>query len=94
MPVEVRRSGPDIEQLHRLQWRDEPCASGSAPKNGPWFVSTMRARFGGFGALTAADSAMNAATVPIWSVGLKRRSKPIVVEGFELMDLPQSEPAT
>ena len=25
---------------------------------------------------------------------MKRRSKPIVVEGFELIDLPQSEPAT
>ena len=28
------------------------------------------------------------------SVGLKRRSNPIVVEGFELIALPQSEPAT
>ena len=54
----------------------------------------MRVRFGGFGALIDADSAMNAATVAICSVGLNRRSKPIVVEGFELIDLPQSEPAT
>ena len=69
-------------------------ASGSAPTNGPRFASTMRPRFGGFGALIAADSAMNAATSVIWSVGLKRRSKPIVVEGFEHIDLPQREPAT
>ena len=29
-----------------------------------------------------------------WSVGLKRRSKPIVVDAFELIASPQSEPAT
>ena len=30
----------------------------------------------------------------IWSAGLKRRSKPIVDDAFELIALPQSEPAT
>ena len=29
-----------------------------------------------------------------WSVGLKRRSKPIVVDGFEHIALPHSDPAT
>ena len=43
---------------------------------------------------TAAESAMNALTSEIWSDGLNRRSKPIVVDGFELIALPQSEPAT
>ncbi len=37
---------------------------------------------------------MNASTTPIWSIGLKRRSNPIVVDAFELMPLPQSDPAT
>ena len=64
------------------------------PANGPRLASTMRARFGGFGALIAAESAMNSSTSVSCRVGLKRRSKPIVVDGFELIDLPQSEPAT
>ena len=32
--------------------------------------------------------------VVVRGAGLKRRSKPIVVEAFELIALPQSEPAT
>ena len=54
----------------------------------------MRARFGGFGAETPADSAMNAPTSDSASIGLKRRSKPIVVDARELIEVPQSEPAT
>ena len=54
----------------------------------------MRARLGGFGAETPADSAMNAPTSENASIGLKRRSKPMVVDTRELMDVPQSEPAT
>ena len=54
----------------------------------------MRDRFGGFGALIDAESATNARASGNWSVGLNRRSKPIVVEPFELIDLPQSDPAT
>ena len=50
--------------------------------------------FGGFGADTDADSAMNSLACSIWSAGLKRRSKPIVDDAFELIALPQSEPAT
>ena len=50
--------------------------------------------FGGFGADTEAESATKSASCSIWSAGLKRRSKPIVEEPFELIDLPQSDPAT
>ena len=54
----------------------------------------MRSRLGGRGAETADDSATNASTVASASAGLKRRSKPIVVDAFELMPFPHSEPAT
>ena len=54
----------------------------------------MRARFGGFGARTVAASAMNAPTSESCRRGLKRRSNPIVVDGFELIAFPHSEPAT
>ncbi len=50
--------------------------------------------FGGLGAETEAESATKSAWCSIWSTGLKRRSKPIVEEPFELIALPQSEPAT
>ena len=50
--------------------------------------------FAGLGADTAADSATNAPTVASASARLNRRSKPIVVEAFELMLFPHSEPAT
>ena len=49
---------------------------------------------GGLGAFTAAVSATNSSSFWIRSAGLKRRSKPIVDDGFELMLLPQREPAT
>ena len=49
---------------------------------------------GGFGALVPADSAMNSSSSRIWRAGLKRRSNPIVDDAFELIALPQSEPAT
>ena len=54
----------------------------------------MCATFGGFGAPTEADSAMKASTSLIGKSGLKRRSKPIVVDAFELIARPQSDPAT
>ena len=54
----------------------------------------MRSMFGGRGAEIAADSATNDATSSKASAGLKRRSNPIVVDAFELIALPQSEPAT
>ena len=50
--------------------------------------------FGGRGADSAADSATKSATSSYASAGLKRRSKPIVVDAFELIAFPQSEPAT
>ncbi len=50
--------------------------------------------FGGLGADTEAESATKSASCSIWSARLKRRSKPIVEEPFELIALPQSEPAT
>ena len=43
---------------------------------------------------TPADSATNASTSGIASIGLKRRSKPIVVDPRELIAMPHSEPAT
>jgi hypothetical protein len=50
--------------------------------------------FGGLGAEIPADSAMKSAMSSVASAGLKRRSKPIVVDAFELIALPQSDPAT
>ena len=50
--------------------------------------------FGGFGAATVAASATKESSSSSWSAWLKRRSNPIVVEAFELIALPQSEPAT
>ena len=50
--------------------------------------------FGGFGAETVAASATKETSSSSWSAWLKRRSKPIVEEAFELIALPQSEPAT
>ena len=50
--------------------------------------------FAGRGAETDADSATNEAMSLAASAGLKRRSNPIVVDDFELIALPQSEPAT
>ena len=49
--------------------------------------------FGGFGAEVEASATKSSSSV-IWSARLKRRSKPIVDDPFELMLLPQSEPAT
>ena len=50
--------------------------------------------FGGRGADTPVASATKSATSSCASAGLKRRSKPIVVDAFELIALPQSDPAT
>src|ERR1700675_2239211 len=68
--------------------------SGCAPTNGPRFISTIRSMFGGRGTEIAADSAMNIATSSYASAGLNRRSKPIVVDAFELIALPHRDPAT
>ena len=54
----------------------------------------MRSMFGGLGADTEADSATKDATSGTASAGLKLRSKPIVVDAFELIDFPHSDPAT
>ena len=43
--------------------------------------------FGGFGAEIEADSATKSSSSSIWSARLKRRSKPIVEDAFELMRL-------
>jgi len=48
----------------------------------------------GRGERVSADSVTNSSSLPTVSIGLNRRSKPIVVEAFELIDAPQSEPAT
>ena len=49
--------------------------------------------FGGRGGCGPSRAARKSASSP-WSAGLKRRSKPIVVDAFELIAAPQSEPAT
>ena len=54
----------------------------------------MRSMFGGRGAEAPVDSAMKSAMSSCASAGLKRRSKPIVVDAFELIAFPHSEPAT
>jgi hypothetical protein len=50
--------------------------------------------FGGFGVATLATSATKAPSSSSWSAWLKRRSNPIVEEAFELIALPQRDPAT
>ena len=50
--------------------------------------------FGGLAALAAAVSATKAISSVNASARLKRRSKPIVEDAFELIPLPQREPAT
>ena len=73
---------------------DSSTSGAGAPRNGPRFSSTIRSMFGGRGVSIEAESATNSSTVASASVWLNRRSKPIVVEPFELMPLPHSEPAT
>jgi hypothetical protein len=48
---------------------------------------------GGRGGCGPVAAARNSSCVSA-SAGLKRRSKPIVVDAFELIVAPQSEPAT
>ena len=55
---------------------------------------TIRSMLGGRGAEMPVDSAMKSVTSSCASAGLKRRSKPIVVDAFELIAFPHSEPAT
>ena len=63
-PARCVRDGADVEQLRSARAaRRAPAPAGCAPRNGPRFSSTIRARFGGFGAETAADSATNASTL-------------------------------
>ena len=68
-------------------------SGGCAPTNGPRFSSTMFSMFGGRGVDELARSWTNSSwsTLSAW---LKRRSKPIVEDAFELMPAPQREPAT
>ncbi len=54
----------------------------------------MRSMFGGRGVVVAVDSVMNAPTSVVARAELKRRSKPTVVDAFELIAFPQREPAT
>ena len=54
----------------------------------------MRAMVGGLGARSWLASFTNWSTVISASIGLKRRSKPIVDDGLADMPRPQSEPAT
>jgi hypothetical protein len=50
--------------------------------------------FGGLGVDTPADWPTKVATSSVASAGLKRRSKPMVVDAFELIAFPQRDPAT
>ena len=53
----------------------------------------MRSKFGGWGARWPVSASTKAASSPLASSRLKRRSNPIVVPGFSLMPAPpQSEP--
>ena len=54
----------------------------------------MRSMFGGRGAEIPEDSSTNASTSSPASAGLKRRSNPIVVDAFEFIAFPYSDPAT
>ncbi len=54
----------------------------------------MRSMFGGRGAFFDSASEMKSSTSAIRSAALNRRSWPIVDEGSELIEAPQSDPAT
>ena len=64
-----------------------------APRSGPRLSSTIRSMFGGRGGCGPDAVSRKSASSPC-SAGLKRRSKPIVVDAFELIAAPHSEPAT
>ena len=83
-----------VEDLRTVGGGGDLRGSFAAPTNGPRFSSTIRSMFGGRGAEVLVDSATKTATSSVCSAGLNRRSKPIVVDAFELIALPQSEPAT
>ena len=69
-------------------------ASGAgAPTKAPRLSSTIRSMFGGRGAVDAPASATNSFS-SCTNAALNCRSNPIVVEAFELIWVPQSEPAT
>ena len=54
----------------------------------------MRSMFGGRSCEPPTDSSTKSSSLAIVIAWLKRRSKPIVDDAFELMPAPQSEPAT
>ena len=85
---------PNVDDLGVSGGSGSSGGSGWTPTNGPRFSATIRSMFGGLGAEIPDDSATNAVTSSLASTWLKRRSKPIVVDAFELMALPHSEPAT
>ena len=61
--------------------------------SGPLLSSTIRLKFGGWGASDPVSARTNAASSSLASRRLKRRSKPMVVPGFSLIPAPpQSEP--
>ena len=54
----------------------------------------MRSTLGGRTPALPVDASTKSSIASWRSIGLKRRSKPMVVEAFALMPAPQSEPAT
>ena len=94
VPGRERLDRAHVEDLVPSGGAASSVGSGCAPTNGPRFSSTIRSMFGGRGAEMPVDSAMKSATSSCASAGLKRRSKPIVVDAFELIAFPHSEPAT
>ena len=62
VPGQVGVDGPHVEELRVLGRDCELLRERRLADERPRFVSTMRARFGGFGALIAADSATNSST--------------------------------
>ena len=88
----LRRAHVEDDRLVRHRARRARAAAerrgtrrGSARRSAPCSAAAAAAG--------RARAARKSASSP-WSAGLKRRSKPIVVDAFELIAAPQSEPAT
>ena len=83
----------NVEDRRRGTVADRPSGFGDGT-NGPRFSATMRSMFGGRSCEPPADASTKSSSFEIVMAVLKRRSKPIVDDAFELMPTPQSEPAT
>ena len=82
---------PHVQHLGAVREALEPGGLGWAARKRPRLSSTIRSMFGGYVEI-AADSATKRATSPNASAGLKRRLNPTVVDAFELIAFPHSDP--